>query len=36
MIILAVPEEKAREIAGTDPLVRRGARYVIRRWNRTF
>jgi flavin reductase (DIM6/NTAB) family NADH-FMN oxidoreductase RutF/uncharacterized protein YciI len=36
MIILAVPEDKAREIAETDPLVRRGARYVIRRWNRTF
>lgn len=36
MIILAVPEDKAREIAETDPLVRSGARYVIRRWNRTF
>jgi len=36
MIILAVPEDKAREIAETDPLVRGGARYVIRRWNRTF
>jgi flavin reductase (DIM6/NTAB) family NADH-FMN oxidoreductase RutF/uncharacterized protein YciI len=36
MIILAVPEDKAREIAETDPLVRGGARYVTRRWNRTF
>ena len=36
MIILAVPEGKARQIAETDPLVRGGARYVIRRWNRTF
>ena len=36
MIILAAPEDKAREIAETDPLVRAGARYVIRRWNRTF
>lgn len=36
MIILAVPEDKAREIAETDPLVRGGARYVIRRWNRRF
>lgn len=36
MIILAVPEGKAREIAEADRLVRGGARYVIRRWNRTF
>jgi flavin reductase (DIM6/NTAB) family NADH-FMN oxidoreductase RutF/uncharacterized protein YciI len=36
MIILAAPEDKAREIAEMDPLVRAGARYVIRRWNRTF
>ena len=36
MIILAVPAEKAREIAESDPLVRAGARYVIRPWKRTF
>jgi flavin reductase (DIM6/NTAB) family NADH-FMN oxidoreductase RutF/uncharacterized protein YciI len=36
MIILAAPEDKAREIAESDPLVRGGARYVVRRWNRTF
>ena len=36
MIVLAAPEDKARKIAETDPLVRAGARYVIRRWNRTF
>ncbi|MGE5136088.1 MAG: flavin reductase [Gemmatimonadota bacterium] len=36
MIILAVPAEKAREIAESDPLVRAGARYVIRPWTRTF
>ncbi len=36
MVILAAPEEEAREIAESDPLVRAGARYVIRRWNRTF
>jgi len=36
MIILAAPEDKAREIAEADPLVRGGARYVIRRWTRTF
>jgi uncharacterized protein YciI len=36
MIILAAPEDKAREIAETDPLVRAGARYIIRRWSRTF
>jgi len=36
MIILAVPEDQAREIAEADPLVRGGARYVIRRWNRAF
>lgn len=36
MIILAVPEDEARQIAETDPLVRDGARYVIRRWSRTF
>jgi flavin reductase (DIM6/NTAB) family NADH-FMN oxidoreductase RutF/uncharacterized protein YciI len=36
MVILAVPEDQAREIAEADPLVRSGARYVIRRWTRTF
>ena len=36
MIILAAAEDRAREIAETDPLVRAGARYVIRRWIRTF
>jgi flavin reductase (DIM6/NTAB) family NADH-FMN oxidoreductase RutF/uncharacterized protein YciI len=36
MVILAVPEDAAREIAEADPLVRAGARYVIRRWTRTF
>lgn len=36
MVILAVPEDKAREIAEADPLVRGGARYIARRWNRTF
>jgi flavin reductase (DIM6/NTAB) family NADH-FMN oxidoreductase RutF/uncharacterized protein YciI len=36
MVILAAPEGKAREIAEADPLVRAGARYVIRRWSRTF
>jgi flavin reductase (DIM6/NTAB) family NADH-FMN oxidoreductase RutF/uncharacterized protein YciI len=36
MLILAVPEDEAREIAEADPLVRAGARYVIRRWTRTF
>ncbi len=36
MIILALPEDEARNIAETDPLVRAGARYVIRRWTRTF
>ncbi len=36
MVILAAPEDKAREIAEMDPLVRAGARYIIRRWNRTF
>ncbi len=36
MVILAVPAEKAREIAESDPLVRAGARYVIRPWKRTF
>ena len=36
MVILAVPEDDAREIAEADPLVQGGARYVIRRWNRTF
>jgi flavin reductase (DIM6/NTAB) family NADH-FMN oxidoreductase RutF/uncharacterized protein YciI len=36
MVILAAPEDKAREIAETDPLVRGGARYALRRWNRTF
>jgi flavin reductase (DIM6/NTAB) family NADH-FMN oxidoreductase RutF len=36
LMVLAVPEDKAREIAETDPLVRGGARYITRRWNRTF
>lgn len=36
MIILAVPEDEARKIAEAEPLVRAGARYVIRRWTRTF
>lgn len=36
MVIVAVPEDQAREIAEADPLVRGGARYVIRRWTRTF
>ncbi len=36
MLVLAVPEDQAREIAEADPLVRGGARYVIRRWKRTF
>ena len=36
MIILAASGDQAREIAESDPLVRAGARYVIRRWNRTF
>jgi flavin reductase (DIM6/NTAB) family NADH-FMN oxidoreductase RutF/uncharacterized protein YciI len=36
MVILAAPEDKAREIAEADPLVRGGVRYVIRRWRRTF
>jgi uncharacterized protein YciI len=36
MVILAVPENQAREIAEADPLVRAGARYTIRRWKRTF
>jgi flavin reductase (DIM6/NTAB) family NADH-FMN oxidoreductase RutF/uncharacterized protein YciI len=36
MVILAAPEDQAREIAEADPLVRGGARYVIRRWTRTF
>lgn len=36
MIILAVPEDEAREIAEADPLVQGGARYVIRHWRRTF
>jgi flavin reductase (DIM6/NTAB) family NADH-FMN oxidoreductase RutF/uncharacterized protein YciI len=36
MVILAVPEDKAREIAAADPLAQAGARYVIRRWTRTF
>lgn len=36
MVVLAVPEDQAREIAEADPLVRAGARYVIRRWTRTF
>ena len=36
MIILAAPADEAREIAEAGPLVRAGARYVIRPWNRTF
>ena len=36
MVILAVPENQAREIAEADPLVRAGARYTLRRWKRTF
>jgi flavin reductase (DIM6/NTAB) family NADH-FMN oxidoreductase RutF/uncharacterized protein YciI len=36
MAVLAVPEDKAQQIAEADPLVRGGARYVIRRWTRTF
>lgn len=36
MVVLAVPEDKAREIAAADPLVRAGARYTVRRWTRTF
>lgn len=36
MIVLAVPEDKAQQIAEADPLVRGGARYIIRRWTRTF
>ena len=36
MVILAVPEGEARTIAESDPLVRDGARYVVRRWDRTF
>jgi flavin reductase (DIM6/NTAB) family NADH-FMN oxidoreductase RutF/uncharacterized protein YciI len=36
MVILAVPEDQAREIAEADPLVHSGAHYVIRRWRRTF
>jgi uncharacterized protein YciI len=36
MIILAAADDRAREIAETDPLVRAGGRYVIRRWDRTF
>jgi len=36
MVVVAVPEDQAREIAEADPLVRSGARYVIRRWARTF
>jgi flavin reductase (DIM6/NTAB) family NADH-FMN oxidoreductase RutF/uncharacterized protein YciI len=36
MVLLAASEEEARAIAEADPLVRGGARYVIRRWTRTF
>jgi flavin reductase (DIM6/NTAB) family NADH-FMN oxidoreductase RutF/uncharacterized protein YciI len=36
MVVLAVPEDQARQIAAADPLVRSGARYVTRRWRRTF
>jgi uncharacterized protein YciI len=35
MIVLAVSEAEARRIAAADPLVRAGARYVVRRWTRT-
>lgn len=35
MIVLAVPETEARRIAEADPLVRAGARFVIRHWTRT-
>jgi uncharacterized protein YciI len=36
MVVLAVPEDQARGIAKADPLVLAGARYVVRRWRRTF
>jgi len=36
MVILAVPKDKAREIAEADPIVRSGTRYIIRGWKRTF
>jgi len=36
MVILAVTEAEAVQIAEADPLVRGGARYVVRRWTRTF
>jgi uncharacterized protein YciI len=36
MVILAVPEDQARHIAEADPLVQSGARYVVRRWRRTY
>jgi hypothetical protein len=35
-IIRALPEDAAREIAETGPLVRGRVRYVIRPWTRTF
>jgi flavin reductase (DIM6/NTAB) family NADH-FMN oxidoreductase RutF/uncharacterized protein YciI len=35
MIVLAVPEAPARRIAEADPLIKAGARYVVRRWTRT-
>jgi flavin reductase (DIM6/NTAB) family NADH-FMN oxidoreductase RutF/uncharacterized protein YciI len=35
MIVLAVSETEARRIAAADPLVKAGARYVVRRWMRT-
>lgn len=36
MVVLAVPEDEARQIAETDPLVQGGARYVLQRWRRRF
>jgi flavin reductase (DIM6/NTAB) family NADH-FMN oxidoreductase RutF/uncharacterized protein YciI len=36
MVILAASQDEARKIAEADPLVRGGARYVIRPWRRTF
>jgi flavin reductase (DIM6/NTAB) family NADH-FMN oxidoreductase RutF/uncharacterized protein YciI len=35
MIVLAVPEAQARRIAEADPLVKAGARYIVRGWTRT-
>ena len=36
MVVLAVPEDQAREIAEADPLVLAGGRYAVRCWTRTF